>query len=171
MKGHEAAIKVRVGVITVSTSRWKQLGDANLEMLKQIDDPSGRSIVDELGDEVVEYKLVPDDEQRISHAIFDMLERVDAIITTGGTGINPRDVTIEVVEKLVEKKLNGFGEIFRRLSYNEIGEAAILSRTFAGVVEGKAIFCLPGSQKAVRLGLKLIKPSLRHVISHARGLK
>jgi molybdenum cofactor biosynthesis protein B len=170
---HEVNINIRVGVVTISTSRWEKFSKVSDAKMLEIDDPSGKLILEELGKEfsITGYKLVPDDEQRIIHAVKDLLERSDVVVTTGGTGICPKDVTIEALEGLVEKKLDGFGEIFRMLSYNEVGAASILSRAFAGVINGKAIFCLPGSQKAVKLGLKLIKPSLRHIISHARGLK
>jgi len=104
-------------------------------------------------------------------AVLDMINRVDVVITTGGTGISPKDVTIEAVKSIVDKELEGFGEIFRYLSYKEIGESAIITRAFAGVLNGRVIFCLPGSSKAVELGVKIIKPVLRHVVSHARGLR
>jgi molybdenum cofactor biosynthesis protein B len=83
---------------------------------------------------------------------------------TGGTGVSQRDGTVEVVEALLEKELKGFGELFRYLSYGEIGSSAMLSRTLAGVSAGKIIFCLPGSSAAVRLGMeRLILPELGHL--------
>jgi len=174
VKEHEAEIRIKVGVITISTSRWKKYGNvSSLEALESIDDPSGKLIVDTLADEyeVVDYRLVPDSEEKILCAVGDILDKSDVVITTGGTGITPTDITVETIEPLVDKKLDGFGEIFRMLSYKEIGNAAILSRAFAGIMGGKAIFCLPGSQKAVKLALEIIKPTLRHIITHARGLK
>jgi molybdenum cofactor biosynthesis protein B len=96
--------------------------------------------------------------------------RIDAAITSGGTGITPSDVTLEAVEPLLEKALQGFGEIFRWLSYQSIGSAAVMTRAFAGVAKGKVIFCLPGSPQAVKLCLeKLILPEAGHIILHARG--
>jgi molybdenum cofactor biosynthesis protein B len=89
----------------------------------------------------------------------------DAVITTGGTGISARDTTYEVVDRMIEKKLDGFGEIFRALSYEEIGAAAILSRAVAGTVGTKLVACLPGSRNAVRLAVeKLLVPEIAHVI-------
>ncbi len=169
MKEHEADVDVRVGVITVSTSRWRKFGDVmGVENIPE-DDKSGRILAEELN--CVDYRLVPDDRSKIITAILDMLNKVDVIITTGGTGISPKDVTIEAVKMVVEKEMEGFGELFRLLSYNEIGEAAMLTRAFAGVSRNKVIFCLPGSENAVRLGVKLIKPQLKHIVTHAKGLR
>ena len=166
---HEANIDVKVGVITVSTSRWKKYGSiSGIENIPP-DDISGKIISKELN--CVEYRLVPDDKSMIICAVLDMLNRVDVVVTTGGTGISPKDVTIEAIKSIVDKELEGFGEIFRYLSYKEIGESAIITRAFAGVLNGRVIFCLPGSSKAVELGVKIIKPVLRHVVSHARGLR
>ena len=94
---------------------------------------------------------------------------VDAIITTGGTGITSRDSTYEAVVGLFEKRLDGFGEIFRMLSFNDIGSAAMLSRACAGIARGTAIFILPGSENAVRLAMsRLILPELGHVVRELR---
>src|SRR5699024_7264742 len=94
---------------------------------------------------------------------------IDAIITNGGTGISSRDSTYEVVTSMLEKRLDGFGELFRMLSWEEIGAAAMLSRAVAGSTGSTAIFCLPGSSNAVRLAMeKLIGPELGHVIHELR---
>ncbi|MBO8182236.1 MAG: MogA/MoaB family molybdenum cofactor biosynthesis protein [Archaeoglobus sp.] len=169
---HEAEIEVRAGVITVSTSRYQKYGGARgLEKLEEIDDPSGNEIARNLECKVEEYILVPDERAEIVKALVSMLPKVDAVIITGGTGLTPLDVTIEAVEPLFEKKIDGFGEIFRYLSFKEVGTAAILSRATAGIIKGRAVFCLPGSKKAVRLAVNLINDSLKHIISHARGLR
>ena len=90
---------------------------------------------------------------------------IDAVILTGGTGVAPRDVTYEAVQDLLEKRLDGFGELFRSLSYEQIGAAAMLSRAIAGIVGQTVIFALPGSSKAVELGVeRLIAPELGHVV-------
>ncbi len=166
---HEEDVDVKVGVITVSTSRWKKFGDVSGVENIPDEDESGKIIAEQLN--CVDYRLVPDDRSKIISAILDMMKKVDVIVTTGGTGISPDDVTIEAVKMVVEKEMEGFGEIFRLLSYNEIGEAAMLTRAFAGVSRNKVIFCLPGSKKAVELGIKLIKPQLKHIVTHAKGLK
>jgi molybdopterin adenylyltransferase len=94
---------------------------------------------------------------------------VDAVITTGGTGISARDTTYEVVSRLIDKKLDGFGELFRMLSYEEIGAAAILSRAVAGASGAKFVACLPGSTNAVRLAMeKLLVPEIPHVVFELR---
>ncbi len=169
MKEHEADVEVKVGAVTISTSRWKRFGDVSGVDNVPEDDESGRLIVEELN--CVEYRLIPDDRSKIISTLMELMREVDVVVTTGGTGISPKDVTIEAVRMIVEKEIDGFGEIFRRLSYDEIGVSAILTRAFAGVSQGKIIFCLPGSKRAVELGLKLIKPLLRHAVSHARGLR
>jgi len=172
MKEHEAEINPTIGIITISSSRWEKFGDVkDINKIEDIGDESGKTILDLSKFDVIEYRLVPDDRQRIVSAFEELLEKVDVIITTGGTGITPKDVTIEALEALVDKKLDGFGEIYRMLSYKEVGTAAILSRAFAGVVNGRVLFCLPGSKKAVKLAMELINPLIKHVLSHARGLK
>ena len=94
---------------------------------------------------------------------------VEAFILTGGTGVTSRDSTYEAVEVMLDKRLSGFGELFRMLSYQEIGAAAMMSRAQGGVVQGRALFSLPGSPNACRLGLeKLILPELGHVLREVR---
>jgi len=163
---HEVEFEISFGVITISTSRFEKHG-----LLKEppSDDESGRFLVKEFNAKA--YMLIPDSVMEIRRAVLDMLREVDVVITTGGTGLNPKDVTIEAVKPLIEKEIEGFGEIFRYLSYQEIGDRAMLTRAFAGVVKGKAVFCLPGSLNAVKLGAKLIKSQVRHILTHARGLK
>jgi len=120
---------------------------------------------------LVSRVLVADDKEAIREAIRDALknEDVNAVLIVGGTGIAPKDVTIETVSPLLEKTLPGFGELFRSLSYDEIGSPAIMSRAVAGVTEGKVIFCIPGSPNAVKVCLdKLILPETGHIVKHAR---
>jgi len=116
--------------------------------------------------------IVPNDplaiKQEIERVINDV--RPDVIITTGGTGLSDKDVTIETVEGLFEKKIPGFGELLRLLSYSEIGSAAMLTRATAGVYKRTVIFSVPGSPHAVELALrKLILPEARHIVAHVRG--
>jgi molybdenum cofactor biosynthesis protein B len=157
-------------LIVCSTSRYQ-----DHKARKQVEDESGDLIVEMLqnhGHIIALRKLIPDDNLMITDTVREMLQSpsVDAVITCGGTGITPSDVTIETVEPILEKLLPGFGEIFRRLSYKEIGSAAVMTRAVAGVTQGKAIFCLPGSPQAVKLCLeKLILPEAGHIILHARG--
>jgi len=157
-------------IVTVSTSRYQDSKKG-----KRIVDESGDLIVRTLqshGHAVVSRQLIPDDKVLIEKAVREVLKspKVDAIITCGGTGINPSDVTIETVEPLLEKKLQGFGEIFRWLSYQSIGSVAVMTRAIAGVSKSKAVFCLPGSPQAVKLCLeKLILAEAGHIILHARG--
>jgi len=95
--------------------------------------------------------------------------RLSAVILTGGTGVSPRDRTCEVVQDLITKRLEGFGEIFRMLSFRQIGAAAFLSRAVAGIYKGKAVFSLPGSEQAVRLAMrKLILPEIGHLVAEIR---
>jgi molybdenum cofactor biosynthesis protein B len=155
---HKARVpqSVACAVITVSDTRTPET------------DTSGRLIqrmIEETGHRVVGHHLVKDDPDQIRQAIErSVAGGAGVILLTGGTGIAPRDTTYEVVEGLLEKRLDGFGEIFRMLSYREIGSAAMLSRAVAGTYKGKAIFSMPGSEAAVRLALeKLILPELGHL--------
>ncbi len=167
---HERDVDFKVAVITVSTSRYEKYGELRGVDKISSDDESGKLIYESFEENVVDYFLVPDDVVKIQKSVFEALSKADVCILTGGTGLSPADVTIEAVEPLLTKKIDGFGEIFRMLSYNEVGYAAILSRAMAGLVKDKVVFCLPGSKKAVRLGLEIIKGSLKHILSHAKGL-
>jgi molybdopterin adenylyltransferase len=153
---------VRVAILTISDTRTPETdtgGDVAEELLQGA------------GQEVVERRIVRDEVSGIRNNLIDLLARsdVDAVVTTGGTGISARDTTYEVVERMVEKRLDGFGEIFRMLSYEEIGSAAIMSRTLAGSVGSKFVASLPGSRNAVRLAVeKLLVPELSHVVFELR---
>jgi molybdenum cofactor biosynthesis protein B len=134
-------------------------------------DESGRAIregIAEAGHHVARYEIVPDDPARIAKALDAALDdsSVDVVVSNGGTGISLRDSACEVVSARLEKRLDGFGELFRSLSYAEIGAAAMLSRAVGGIAQGKPVFALPGSTKAVRLGMtKLILPQAGHLHS------
>lgn len=168
---HKAEAPKHLGfaVIVCSTSRFAGAGKG-----KQVTDPSGDLIVqtlDKSGYDTISRVLVPDNEKMILKAVKYALgnEGVAAVIVCGGTGIASSDVTIETVTPILTKVLPGFGELFRRLSYENIGSAAVLSRAVAGVSEGKAVFCVPGSVNAVKLCLdKLILPEASHIVKHAR---
>jgi len=165
----EAPSSLRFAVIVVSTSRFREW-----EAGKRVADPSGDLIVQLLqghGHTIALRRIVSDDSSMIGQFVKEALRSkdVDAVITCGGTGITPTDVTVETIAPLLEKELPGFGEVFRRISYEMIGSAAILTRAIAGVSRGKAIFCIPGSPQAVALAIeKLILPEVGHIIKHAR---
>lgn len=145
------------GVITVSDTRSPET-DKSGQLIKDLLVAAGHSIGC--------YQVVRDDPEAIAQWL-DSLEdqRLEAVIFNGGTGIAPRDNTYDVVERFLEKQLPGFGEIFRQLSYVEIGSRAIASRAVAGTYRNKLIFSLPGSSAAVRLGMEaLILPEIRHLI-------
>lgn len=157
---HRAAGKrtVRCLVVTVSDTRTHD------------DDKSGATATERLtaaGHEVVRREIVKDERETIVALVRGAIDDpdTDAVVLTGGTGVAPRDVTFEAVRDVLEKPLDGFGEIFRRLSYEEIGSAAMLSRAIGGISRQTAIFALPGSTKAVRLGVdELIGPELGHIL-------
>ncbi|RZN48315.1 MogA/MoaB family molybdenum cofactor biosynthesis protein [archaeon] len=134
------------------------------------EDSSGKHAVEALSPDYkcIGHLTVPDDVGRIKSAIYSVHRDVDFVVTTGGTGISPRDVTIDAVRELGIREIPGFGELFRRLGYDEIGTAAMLSGALAGVLDGKCVFCLPGSEPAVRLGISLISHEVAHIIKHAR---
>ena len=138
-------------------------------------DTSGKRIQTLLAEHthpVVEYQILKDEPDQLAAMVQTLLGRsdVDAIITNGGTGIAPRDTTFEAIQGLLEKEISGFGEMFRMLSYADIGSAAMLTRATAGVAQGKAIISLPGSTGAVELGMtKLVLPELGHMMFLLRG--
>ena len=153
---------INVAILTVSDTR-------------DFDSDKGGQLVQSLLKEInvsIEehhYKIVKDDKNAITLQIKQWLEdneNIDVIITTGGTGISQRDVTIEAVRPLLTKELEGFGELFRYLSYSEdVGTRALLSRAIGGTAKDKLIFALPGSNGAVKLANeKLIKPELNHLV-------
>lgn len=137
-------------------------------------DDSGKLIKELLtnaGHEIVGYQIVKDDKRDIKDALkaFAQRDDVDAILTNGGTGISMRDSTYEVVEDFLDKTIDGFGELFRALSYQEIGSAAMMSRAIAGVSKGKVIISMPGSPGGVRLAMeKLVLPELGHIVGLAQ---
>jgi molybdenum cofactor biosynthesis protein B len=153
---------IRVNVVTVSDTRTSMT------------DEGGRLAAElcrTAGFYVAGGAILPDDRQRISDHVSGLCRdgHVDAIVVTGGTGISPRDTTIEAIEPLLTKTLPGFGELFRALSFAEIGTAAMLSRAIAGTIESTAVFTLPGSPAGVRLALeKLILPELPHMVAQLK---
>jgi len=155
---HEAAC----AILTVSDTRTKET------------DASGALVGERLreaGHRVHAYEILPDEPARVAGRMREMIADpdVDAVIATGGTGIARRDSTVEAVSGLLEKRLDGFGELFRMLSYQEIGAAAMLSRAVAGVARGTFVVLLPGSRAAVDLALtKLVVPELGHVVGLLR---
>jgi molybdenum cofactor biosynthesis protein B len=133
------------------------------------EDPAGDAIAaafEAEGHEVVTREMLRDDYDGIQSAVgnFARREDVDVVVTTGGTGVTPDDVTVEAASDLFEKELPGFGELFRRLSYDEIGTRVVGTRAVAGVVAGTPVFCLPGSENAARLGSEeVIVPEAPHL--------
>jgi molybdenum cofactor biosynthesis protein B len=164
----EAPKRLRFAIFICSSSRYQQLRKG-----EKVQDASGdliESLLKRDGHDIMLRKTISDDKALIRQSIKSVLgsNDVDAAIFCGGTGITSTDVTIETVTPFLEKVLHGFGEIFRRLSYDEIGSSAVLSRALAGVANGKAVFCVPGSPNAVRLCLeKLILPETGHIVRHA----
>ena len=156
-------------VFVCSTSRY-----LSMQKGEQITDVSGDTIeflLKNAGHKVLFRRIVSDDKVMIEHAVKSVLDNagVDAAVFCGGTGVTPTDVTIETVSPFLEKTLPGFGEFFRRLSYDKVGSAAVMSRAVAGVARGKALFCIPGSPDAVRISVELlISPEAPHIVRHAR---
>lgn len=154
----KAKQKVSCGVITVSDTRTEET------------DTSGKLIREMLagaGHAATAYHIIKDDPNQIQPLLEQLLGNggVEAIIINGGTGVARRDMTFDVVRRMLEKELPGFGELFRMFSYEDIGSAAMLSRAVAGTCGGKAVFSVPGSSGAVRLAMeKLILPELPHIV-------
>ncbi|MBI4415447.1 MAG: molybdenum cofactor biosynthesis protein MoaB [Euryarchaeota archaeon] len=154
-KAH-APKRVACAVITVSDSRTEATDESGQVL---------RDLLREAGHEVPFYAVVKDEGTAILDAVNRAAQSCQAIVMNGGTGLFRRDVTIETLEPQLDKVLPGFGELFRMLSYREIGSAAMLSRALAGVYKNRLVFCLPGSPQAVALAAKsLILPELGHAI-------
>ncbi|MCD5409836.1 MAG: MogA/MoaB family molybdenum cofactor biosynthesis protein [Methanocellales archaeon] len=152
---------VRCAILTISDTRTEETDESG-KLIKDL--------LEEHGHIVVEYAILKDELETIREAVSRLIDDPDvqAIITSGGTGIGKRDVTIEALSGLLDKKLDGFGEIFRFLGYEEIKSAAMMSRALAGIAKGKVMICMPGSKNAVTLGMKkLIIPELGHMVWEA----
>ncbi|MFC2043745.1 molybdenum cofactor biosynthesis protein B [Chloroflexota bacterium] len=160
---HKEKAPRRVGcaVLTISDTRIEP------------NDESGRLLREKLGQDghkVISYSILKNEAGAIKKKIKELLgqEEVQVVITSGGTGVSRQDITVEAISPILEKKLDGFGELFRSLSYQEIGTASIMSRAIAGVVRGKVIICLPGSLGAVTLAIdRVILPELGHMVREA----
>jgi molybdopterin adenylyltransferase len=170
-KKHKAAApkKLTFAVFVCSTSRYKEIQKG-----KKIGDVSGdiiEALLTNAGHCVISRNVIADDKNMIEKAVMSVLSsaELDAAVFCGGTGIASKDVTIETVTPFFNKTLPGFGEIFRRLSYDKMGSAAIMSRAVAGVAKGKVLFCVPGSPDAVRVSVEtLILPEMPHIVRHIR---
>ena len=167
MGAHEHHAKARrsvaCAVVTVSDTRTAETDGSG----KRI-----RTLLEAAGHRVVAYAILPDDSGRIRAHLEELfaLTSIDAVVVNGGTGLAPRDTTYEAITGLLDKRLEGFGELFRALSYAEIGPAAMLSRAAAGVARGRIVVSLPGSTAAVELALtKLLVPELGHMVELVRG--
>ena len=154
---HHDVSTIGAAVVTVSSTR-------SLD-----EDPAGDAIVaafEDEGHETVTREMLRDSYDRIQESVESLARRddVDTVVTTGGTGVTPDDVTVEAAEDIFEKPLPGFGELFRTLSYDEVGTRIVGTRATAGLVEGTPVFCLPGSENAARLGSEeIIVPEAPHL--------
>lgn len=174
-------------LITISTSRAEKYrnrnrnveNDTNCEKCgnfakpEDTDDISGQvmhDIITKNGHHVVKYSLISDELNEIQNTIISATNtNADIIITSGGTGLASRDVTIESIAPMLDKQMPGFGELFRHKSIRQIGTSVILTRAIAGIIKNKAIFCLPGSPNAARLALEeIIMPEAGHVVKHTK---
>jgi molybdenum cofactor biosynthesis protein B len=148
---------IRCGIITISDTRTPET------------DTSGAAIrvaLVEQGHQIERYVVVKDEPKQIAALVRELADAgCQVVLTNGGTGVARRDSTFEAIDALLDKRLPGFGELFRMLSYQEIGPAAMLSRATAGLIGGTLVFCMPGSTAAVRLAMeRLILPELPHLI-------
>ena len=148
---------VTAAIITMSDTRTPETDDSGRII---------RQLLKSGGHKVVQHVICRDEPSELNRELDQILSRnVDTVIVNGGTGVSPRDITIETISLRLEKKLDGFGELFRMLSYDEIGSAAMVSRAVAGTCGDVVIFCLPGSPDAVRLALKkLVLPEITHIV-------
>ena len=167
MGAHEhharGARAVGCAIVTVSDTRTPETDGSGARI---------RVLLEAAGHAVVAYEILPDDPGRIRSHVEQLLARgdVEAVVVNGGTGLAPRDTTYEAITGLLEKRLDGFGELFRMLSFQEIGPAAMLSRAAAGVARGKVVASLPGSTAGVELAMtRLLVPELAHMVHLVRG--
>ena len=156
---HRAPIEIRAGVITVSSTRTPETDSSGTLI---------RSQFETAGHSVTYTAIVPDTLLAIRRAAVEALESANCLVLSGGTGLTHDDCTIEAIAPLYEKTVDGFGELFRSKSLEEIGTAAMLSRASAGLVGGAVVFCIPGSTGAARLAVEqLILPEIGHILTHA----
>lgn len=162
--------EVNFTVIISSSSRYRKLKAG-----ESFTDPSGdliEKLVNNAGYKITSREILPDDQVLLKKCVSSAIasDKTDAIIVSGGTGVSITDVTIETLEPLMNKTLPGFGELFRKLSYDEIGSAALMTRATAGITkQGKVLFCIPGSPHAVKLVMtNLILPETGHILKHSR---
>ena len=158
--------RLRLAVLVVSDARAAAMREGRDE------DLSGKLLEQkarEAGHETTR-SIVPDDAVKIRTIVKKFIadKGIDAVITTGGTGVAKRDVTIETLHRMFEKELPGFGEILRRIGYEKVGTPALLTRASAGIIKRKPVFCLPGAPNAVEIAAGLILPELGHILKHAR---
>ncbi len=133
--------------------------------------PLVRALVEAAGHRVAAQKLIPNAVSAVQEELQDLLARedVDVLVFCGGTGFSPKDLTVDAVRPFLEREVEGFGELFRALSFAEIGSAAMLSRALGAVARKRAVFCLPGSPKAVRLAIeRLVLPEVGHLLGQVR---
>ena len=151
------------GIITLSDSIYGNKGD--------YEDISGKYLKEKLEEKYrnTEYQVIPDKSEVLIETIENMINKnIEIIFTTGGTGIESRDITIETVKELYDKEINGFGELFRLKSYEELGSGALLSRASAGIYKKTIICSMPGSPNAVKTGLDIIYNEIGHLVKHAK---
>ena len=156
---HIQKISVQTIILVISTSRTEK------------EDTAGKAIQSlflESSIPVIRIEVIPDSIEKIQDGLRKALVEANCIILTGGTGITHDDCTIEAVEPLLQKCLTGFGELFRSKSFEEVGTRMVLSRATAGIIDGKAIFCIPGSKNAAELATRdIILPEISHILTHA----
>ena len=156
---HVQKISVQVIILIVSTSRTEKEDTAGKTI---------QSILQGSSISVIRTEVISDNIEIIQTSLNQALKDANCIILTGGTGITHDDCTIEAVEPLLEKKLDGFGELFRMKSFAEVGTRTLLSRALGGIIDGKAVFCIPGSKNAAELATReIIVPEILHILTHA----
>lgn len=167
-----APSKVNFSLIIISDTRYKEFleGEVKSDLTAKI----VKEIISKYGHEITSIEYVPDDVKEIRKSILKLIyfnsdRVVDVIVTSGGTGITSRDITIEAIKPLFKKELTGFSSLFHKLSFEDVGPASFISRATAGIIGKVVIFCLPGSPSAVKLALeKIILPEIGMIVKHAR---
>nr|MDO8079729.1 molybdenum cofactor biosynthesis protein B [Candidatus Freyarchaeota archaeon] len=167
-KHREPTGPLNMGLIIISDTRHREIQTG----AQSSDETAGivKNLIKEAGHKLVSVSFIPDEAEAILKSVNELAEKgIQVIITSGGTGLSPRDITIETLSPLFDKSIPGFGELFRFESYKDIGTAAMLTRAEAGTYRGAVVFCLPGSPNAVHTAFtSFILPEIEHIINHMK---
>jgi len=162
-KNNKIKKNFKIGLITISTSRYHKYIN-NIDFSDEAYENAKEYLLKN-NCKIIEKRIVDDNKQNIEKSIFELINgESEVIILMGGTGLTKDDITVETMRKLFDREIEGFGELFRQISFKDIGTSVYLTRATAGIIKNKVIYCLPGSPAAVKTALKIIMPELNHIL-------